>query len=381
MSSQALASPRRAGRGPLFAVVDRMVSSELAKTLLSILLVLVVIIVSRKFLNILAKAIEGEVAGETLFQLLGLKTLAATAILLPPSLFMAILTVIGRMYRDQEMSILASGGMGARRLYRALSWTVIPVFLLSAWMALVVMPWTERQSQALMKRDEATADIRGIKPGRFNEFSAGDVVLYAEEMGEDSLMHHIFVQSRQDSSTGVVLAETGRLKKNELDEDFVVLNDGRRYQGIPGHLDYVISEFSEYAVRIGGPESESAAKKREAEDSLALVLGGTPRELAELQKRISVPLGLAALALLAVPLARIAPRRGPYGNVFTAFLIYVIYENAQKISQGLLMTEKIPAWLSYVVIFGLLLAITLGLFLRNLGKRWLVHFFKERFAR
>jgi lipopolysaccharide export system permease protein len=381
MSSQALDSPRRSSRGPLFAVVDRMVSSELAKTLLSILLVLVVIIVSRKFLNILAKAIEGEVAGDTLFQLLGLKTLAATAILLPPSMFMAILTVIGRMYRDQEMSILASGGMGARRLYRALAWTVIPAFLLSAWLALEVMPWTERQAQALMKRDEETADIRGIKAGRFNEFSAGDVVLYAEEMGEDNLMRNIFVQSRQNDSTGVVIAETGHLKKSELDEDFVVLNDGRRYQGIPGHLDYIISEFSEYAVRIGGPEQDTAAMKREAEDSAELLLGGSPKELAELQKRLSVPLGLGFLALLAVPLARIAPRRGPYGNVFTAFLIYVIYENAQKISQGLLMTEKIPPWLGYAVIFGLLLTITLGLFLRNLGPRWIAHFFKERFAR
>lgn len=373
MSSQVLESPRRHRRPPLFAVVDRMVAGELAKTLLSILLVLVVIIVSRKFLAILAKAIEGEVAGGTLFHLLGLKTIGVTAILLPPAMFMAILTVIGRMYRDHEISILASGGMGARRLYRALLWLVLPAWLLSAWLALEVLPWTEREAQALMKRDEATADIRGIKAGRFNEFSGGDVVLYAEEMGADNIMHNIFVQSRQGQDTGVVIAERGHLQKNDLDEDFVVLNDGRRYQGRPGQMDYIISQFSEYAVRIGGPESEAAAKKREAEETEELLRGGTPRELAELQKRLAVPLGLAFLAFLAVPLARIAPRRGPYGNVMTAFLIFVIYENLQKASQGLLMTGKIAPWISYVVIYGLLLAIALGLFLRNLGPRWIAH--------
>jgi lipopolysaccharide export system permease protein len=373
--------PSRWRTGPLVAVVDRMISLEFAKTLASILLVLVVIIVSRKFLNILAKAIEGEVSGDTLFQLLGLKTLAATAILLPPSTFMAILTVIGRMYRDQEMAILASGGMGAKRLYRALSWMAIPVFLLSAYLALEVMPWTERQVQALMKRDEQSADIRGIKAGRFNEFSAGDVVLYAEDMTADNIMHNIFVQSRQNQSTGVVIAETGHLKKNEIEEYFVVLNDGRRYQGIPGHVDYVISEFKEYGVRIGSPEEESAALKREAENSLELLRIKGPKELAELQKRLSVPLGVAFLTLLAVPLARIAPRRGPYGNVFTAFMIYIVYENAQKISQGMLMTEKIPAWVGYAAIYGLLLSITLALFLKNLGFRWVAHFFKGRFGR
>lgn len=375
MSSQVLSSPR-GGRRPLFAVVDRMVSLDLIKTLTAILLVLVVIIVSRKFLNILTKAIEGDIASETLFELLGLKTLAATGILIPPSLFMAILTVIGRMYRDHEMSILASGGMGARRLYRALSWMVVPVFLLSAWLALEVMPWTEQQVQALVKRDEQSADIRGIKPGRFNEFSAGDVVLYAESMDSANEMTNIFVQSRQNQSTGVVIAEQGRLKRTDQDEYFVVLNAGRRYQGIPGHLDFVISEFDEYGVRIGSPEEDSAAQKREAEDSLELWRNRSPKELAELQKRLSIPLGVAALTLLAVPLARIAPRRGPYGNVFTALLIYIIYENAQKISQGLLMTEKIPAHYSYIAIYGLLLFLTLALFLKNLGWRWVVHFVK-----
>jgi lipopolysaccharide export system permease protein len=363
------------------AVIDRMVALELAKTLTSILLVLVVIIVSRKFLNILAKAIEGEVSSDTLFQLLGLKTLAATAILLPPATFMAILTVIGRMYRDQEMAILASGGVGTSRLYRALSWMIVPVFLLSAYLALEVMPWAERQTQALMKKDEQSADIRGIKPGRFNEFSAGDTVLYAEDMTPDNIMRKIFVQRRQSDSTEVTVAEHGRLEKTGLDEYFVILNEGRRYQGTPGHVDYILSEFQEYAVRIPGPDDESAALKREAEDSLALWRQQTPRELAELQKRLAVPLGVTFLTLLAVPLARIAPRRGPYGNVFTAFLIYVIYENAQKISQGMLMTEKIPVWLSYSGIYALLLAVTLSLFLKNLGVRWIVHFFKEKFGR
>lgn len=377
MNPQASTAPAPQGRRPLFAVIDRMVASELAKTLGAILLVLVVIIVSRKFLNILAKAIEGEVSGDTLFQLLGLKTLSATAVLLPPATFMAILTVIGRMYRDHEMAILASAGVGAWRLYRALAWMAVPVFLLSGYLALDVMPWSEQKAQALMKKDEESADIRGIKPGRFNEFSSGDTVLYAEDMDENNLMTNMFVQRRLDNGTEVTIADHGHLQHTELDEYFVVLNDGRRYQGRPGQVDYIVSEFGEYAVRIPGPEEEAAELKREAKSTLELIREWTPKELAELQKRLAVPLGVVFLTLLAVPLARVAPRRGPYGNVFTAFLIYVVYENLQKISQGMLMTGKIPLWLSYSGIYALLTAITLGLFLKNLGFRWFIHLFKR----
>lgn len=381
MNPEAPVSPPPRARGPVFAVIDRMVSFELAKTLVAILMVLVVIIVSRKFLSILTKAIEGDVASDTLFQLLGLKTLAAITILIPPALFMAILTVIGRMYRDHEISILSSSGMGSGRLYRALAWLVAPVLVLSAWLALEVMPWTERESQTLVKKDEQSADIRGIKPGRFNEFSSGDVVLYAEEMDPDNIMHKIFVQSRQNESTGVVSAERGRLKKNELDEYFVILNEGRRYQGIPGRVDFVITEFGEYGVRIGASQEESAVLKRGAASSADLFTSQSPKELAELQKRLAIPLGVLSLSLLAVPLARVAPRRGPYGSVFTAFMIYMVYENAQKISQGMLIAEKIPPWLSYAVIYGLLLFITLSLFLKNRGTRWIAHQLKAGFRR
>ncbi|CAL1240965.1 LPS export ABC transporter permease LptF [Candidatus Methylocalor cossyra] len=365
----------------MFAVVDRMVSFEFAKTLTAILSVLVVIIVSRKFLDILRKAIEGDVAANTLFHLLGLKTLGAIAILIPASTFMAILSVIGRMYRDQEMAILASGGMGMRRLYQALSWALVPVILLAAYMALEVLPWTEREAQLLMKKDEQSADIRAIKPGRFNEFSAGDTVLYAEGMTSDNRMTNVFVQRRLPNSSETTVADHGRLERNPQGEYFVILNDGRRYQGLPGRVDYIITEFQEHAVRVSSPEEEAAALKRDAESTLQLIRSGTPKELAELQKRLAVPLGALFLALLAVPLARVAPRRGPFGNVLTAFLIYVIYENLQKISQALLMTEKIPLWLSYSGTYLMLLALTLGLFLKQRGSRWIAHGVKELLRR
>jgi lipopolysaccharide export system permease protein len=370
--------PLQSRRAPIITVLDRMVAAELAKTLGAVLGVLVTIIVSRKFLSILAKAIEGELSGETIFQLLGLKVLTATAQLLPASLFMASLTVLGRMYRDQEMSVLASSGVGLSRIYRAMCWMVGPIAVIAAVLALQVMPWSERQAQALMEKDEQSADVRGIKPGRFNEFSQGDVVLYAEELSEDNSMRKIFVQSRQRDKTGVVSADSGYLKRNELGEYFVVLRNGRRYQGVPGRADFIISEFDEYAVRIDGPEAETASLKREASDSLMLWYSHTPRELAELQKRLAVPLGVLFLSFLAVPLSRIAPRSGVYGNVFKAFLIYVVYENSQKITQGLLMTEKIPLWLSYSGVYVFLLVLTGALFVRNLGFKWIVQIVREK---
>ena len=53
------------GRRKLVTVLDKMIIHDLLKTLLSVLTVIVVIIVSRKFIRILDEAIAGLVSNET----------------------------------------------------------------------------------------------------------------------------------------------------------------------------------------------------------------------------------------------------------------------------------------------------------------------------
>lgn len=365
-------------------VLDSMLALELAKTVMAVLTVLVTIIVSRKFLGILAKAIEGDVAGETLLALLGLKVLGAFITLLPAALFLGLLMVFGRMYRDQEMSVLASSGVGFLRIYRAAAWFVLPLTLFSAYLALEVFPWSEAQAQSLLKKDEKTADLRGIRPGRFNEFSRGDVVLYAENLSPQSgAMTKIFVQSRSGDKNGVTIADSGHLREDDKGAHFVVLNQGIRYQGTPGQADYVISEFDEYAVKIDSDDDgiDSGFKRESAVPTQQLWKSKTPRELAELQRRLAVPLGVLMLAVLAVPISRSAPRSGVYGNVMTAFLIYMVYENLQRISQGLLIGGKLPWWLAYSAVY-VFMALLIAFFLvRAAGLRWLWQVASGRVAR
>ena len=354
-------------------VLDRMLILEVVKTVLAVLSVLVTIIVSRKFLSILTKAIEGEIAGGTLMTLLGLKILGTLIIFLPAALFLGLLMVFGRMYRDQEMSILASGGVGYGRLYQAVAWLVIPLCLLSAYLALEVLPWSEAKVQSLMRHDEKTADLRGIKPGRFNEFSKGDVVLYAESLSEaDGLMHNVFVQSRNGDKNGVTAADSGYLKETETGSHFVVLDKGIRYQGTPGQTDYIISEFDEYAVKIDADADDdgNVIKRESTLPSAQLWKSKLPRELAELQRRLAVPLGVLILGMLAIPISKVAPRSGVFGNVVTAFLIFVVYFNLQSVSQGLLISGKLPVWLAYSGVYILMLALILFNLVKAVGLRW-----------
>jgi len=64
-------------------VLDKMVAQDITLTLMSVWSVIVVIIVSREFVRVLNKAVQGEVPSDVLAVLLGLKTITIGISLLP----------------------------------------------------------------------------------------------------------------------------------------------------------------------------------------------------------------------------------------------------------------------------------------------------------
>ncbi len=68
-------------------------------------------------------------------------------------------------------------------------------------------------------------------------------------------------------------------------------------------------------------------------------------DIAELQRRFSVPLGILLLSFIAVPLAQLSPRGGVYGNMLVGFLIYFSYGNLVRVSQSWVISGTIPSWL------------------------------------
>jgi lipopolysaccharide export system permease protein len=356
-----------------------MIALDLLRTLLAVWSVIVVIIVSRQFIRILDKAIEGQVSNQTLMTVLGLKTIIAGAAFLPAALFMAVLMVLGRMYRDQEMSAVASAGGGAGTVYRSIFLLVFPLSVLSAGLSFYVSPWAEATMKQLMHQDKESADLRGVAAGKFSEYSQGDLVFYVEKIDDDKTMHQVFVQHRQGNRLAIINAELGRLK-DLPDGRYVVLEKGERVQGYPGALNYIVEQFSEYGVRMDTKESAVDFDK-ESIASGALVSSGQITDIAELQRRFSIPMGIVLLSFIAVPLAQMSPRGGVYGNMLVGFLIYFSYGNLIRVSQSWVMTQTIPPWLGFFGVNTLLLLIGGILLARLYGWQWLAMKIKAAVAK
>ena len=359
----------KSGRHKLITVLDKMVVLDLLRTLLAVWSVIVAIIVSRQFIRVLDKAVEGQVSNQTLLSVLGLKTIIASATFLPAALFMAVLMVLGRMYRDQEMSALSSAGGGSGTVYRAIFLLVFPLTVLSAGLSFYVSPWAEAMMDQLIHQDKESADTRGIAAGKFSEYSQGDLVFYVEKIDTDKKMYQVFVQHRQGNRLAIINAEAGRME-DLPDGRYIILENGERIQVHPVTVNFIVEQFAEYAVRIDAKESAVKFGK-ESVASAALMNSEQISDIAELQRRFSIPMGIMLLSFIAVPLAQMSPRSGVYGNMLVGFLIYFSYGNLIRVSQSWVITKTIPVWLGIFGVNTLLLLIGGILLARLYGWQWL----------
>ncbi len=331
----------------LIPIVDRYILWEVIKSFLAILSVLFLIFLGQGFMKILKSAASGIISNDVLFTLVGLDALRVLGTVLPPAFFFSILYAIGRMYRDSEMTALAASGIGTLRIYRSVLYSALPVSILVAGMTTAVLPWMNLTKDEILKEQEETAEFASAIAGRFNEFRKGGLVFYVEEMSEDkSKLRNVFVQNRQHGTLGLVTAAEGhQFVDEETGDRFVVLQNGRRYEGEPGSNQYSIGELGNYGVRIARQPIQEESISRKAQPTMVLMNSNKVKDLAEFQQRLMLPLAVIVFALLSVPLCRSMPKEGISGQIALAIIFYFIFMNLQAISGSWMKDGTTPLWL------------------------------------
>ncbi len=352
----------------MISIIDKMIAYDLIKTLLSVLSVIVIIIVSRKFIKVLSQVVDGHISSDTALHILGLKIIIAIDSFLPASIFMAVLMVLGRMYRDQEMAAIASAGGGAKTIYNAVFIVIIPLLMISTTLSMVATPWAESSIRLLIHEDKKSAELRGIAAGRFTETNHGNLVFYTEDI-KNKIMLNVFVQQKTGEKTSIIVAKQGEIEflPGGL---YLILKEGEKIQGVAGEKNYLIEQFDEYAVRLE-KKTHAFNQKREGIPTQTLWNSSHLADKVEIQKRMATPLAVFFLGFLAVPLAKLSPRAGVYGNLMIAFAIYFIYGNLQRLSHSWVMSETVPLIVGYFWVYLLLFALGIFLLVRLYGIQWI----------
>lgn len=312
----------------MLRILDRYILREVTLTWVAVTGVLLVILVTNQLARVLERAAEGRFPREVVLALIGFTSLENLTVLIPVGLLLAIVLAFGRLYHESEMAAVHACGIGVLRLYvPVLSLTVVLAVLL-AWLALVLAPRAAEQAQELRGVALRDAQFGDLEPGRFRTVGGGRVVFYAAAVERDGTLRDVFVKRNQGERIEIAVARSARHHVSESGQlHTLVLEQGRRYEGIPGARAFRITEFEEHGIPVRLPEAASSASDVELKATRALLTSSDPADHAELQWRLSMPLMALVLTLLAVPLARLRPRQGRYARIGLAILLYFVYSN------------------------------------------------------
>jgi lipopolysaccharide export system permease protein len=358
------------------STVSRYIFREAAQTWLVVTVVLLLILVTNQFAQVLGDAAANRLPKEAVLLVMGLTSVQYLTILIPVGLFLAILLALARLYRDSEMYALMACGIGPAQIYRPLFMLAAVLAALVGWLALVVAPQAIGDVQRIGREARQRADLRLMEPGRFVTFGEADAVVFAESVTPDGHLHNVFVQRRAEGPAVevIVAAEAWQAEGSDPDIRILTFANGRRYEGEPGSPRFRIMEFGEHGIPYRLPAAGAEAQEPESQPLSALMATADPAAMAELQWRLSVPLTLLVLTLLAVPLGRASPRQGRYTGLGAGVLIYISYVNLLGAARVWVQREQIPAILGlWWVHAGFILA-ALVLLSRKFGpKGWLFH--------
>jgi len=354
------------------SILTSYLAREILKTSCATLLVLFVILVSNALGRVLADIADGDIPQQALWPVLFSESLYLLALLLPIALFLGIIFTFGRMYKDHEIVVMQACGIGYREFYRPVLLVLIPFMIVCIYTSLWLNPQVLNASRMTIDREANLHEFLQIKPGQFNQSNDGDLVFFMESLSEDKLeLRDIIISQAGHSEMIIETAKTGR---QAIDEEsgnlFLIIGPGERYEGQAGDNRIRQMSFAEHGILI--EKQKKAVRLRRNSDQM------TPTDLwksdelnrrIEFHWRIAVPVVMLVLALLAVPLAYIAPRHGRYGKVGVAILVFITYLNLMAFTRAQLEDGVIPVALNFWWVHLLFLMLTLALiYRRNRGQ-------------
>lgn len=328
----------------MFSTINRYFSREIILTFAAVSIVLLVVIISKSFVSLLAKVMDGKLSADVVLSILGLGILNSAILIAPFALLITIMLTLGRLYRDSEIYAIKASGISSLGLIKNASLFILPLIIGLLYLTMFSAPWASQQIEKIKLKARGQADIYGLTPGQFVESKQGNWVVFIEDTDKESgTVKNIFIYDRREGKVAVETAQIGRQERlSELGGESLVLNRGQRYEGVPGEGGFTVMSFSQHAVRI--PEFAASLDNSDPEfiETVDLIKSNRLADHAEFQWRLSIPIAAVLLILLAFPLSVTSPHQGRFAKFGLAIAIYLIYSNLLILAESWVADGKLP---------------------------------------
>lgn len=355
------------------SLFKRSVVSEITSHAGVVFSILLVVWLSVLLVRLLGDAAGGSIGAGVVLSLAAFSSINALPVILAVSLFIAVQATVTRSFRESEMVVWFASGLSLRDWIRPVLRCAIPVSMMVAVLTLVASPWAYRQISEYQQRYQNRSDVSKIRAGQFIETNDGRRVFFAntpDQPGTD--LGRIIARVISPEWVSIFTASSATIENKPNGDRFLVLGSGRRYDIKPGKSDARLFDFKKYGFRLESKNGISAAQARaraerkfKAQPTSMLVHDGSQSALSQLMWRLSLPLAVLNLALLALPLGTVNPRLGHSGDWLIAGLVGLLYLNLISLSQSWIESGKLGFWEGVCLVHGVFFTLMVYLMWRK----------------
>ena len=349
-------------------IFHRALLREFAGLAGAVFMTLFAISLTTRLIRLLGQAAGGTIPSDAVIAFLGFFALGALPVLLSLTMFISVLLTLTRGWRDSEMVIWFTAGMPLTAWLKPVMLFALPQIAVILVLSLFISPWAAQMGAQYANKLESRDDVRRVTPGVFGETSNKERVFFVESVsGDSSTVQNVFVASVQQQRTGVSMSRSGHTELAPNGDRFIVLENGRRYEGTPGDPEYRVTEFDRYAARIETTEaSQPQQLTHKTQPTWGLIVNPTNPNLGELLWRIGVPISALVLALLAIPMSFVNPRAGRSANLLFALATYVVYSNLLSVSQARVAQGRMDFGVGWWIVHALMALLLVFMFAKRI---------------
>ena len=341
-------------------IYQRNFIKELSFAAVGIFVVLLAVLVSTQAVNLLGRAADGRVAVDAVLALVGFWVIGMTPLLLVLTAFISTLAVLTRYWRDSEMSVWLSCGLSLKQWISPVMQFAVPFAVLVAVMQLWVMPWAELRSREYAEVLKQKQELSLVEAGEFRALGKRNSrVYFVETFDTDSgVMKNLFLRELDEKGNdNIVFAKEGSFVLND-NKRMLELRHGYRYSGQPGRADYNRVSFEHLSLIVNtAPKLVDPVAHRRTIPTSKLIGSAEPQHQAELMWRVSLPVSVLLLSLLAVPLSYFNPRTGHTYNILIAIGLFLVYQNGLTLLRDAVEDGKLNFWLGLLPMHLIMFAI------------------------
>jgi lipopolysaccharide export system permease protein len=315
-------------------IIDRYLRREISGPFLAVVIVLLSIFLTYSLTRFLIDANAGLLHPAEVLQLTFLKSLISLDVLLPLSLYLAVLIGLGRLNSDSEIYAMRSSGISELRVLRPIVSMAFLLAILIGLFSLFVRPWAYGASYEIKAKAVASTEIDRIRAARFYSFEESGRTVFIKavsSLGDE--LKEVFITTRKSSGLQVITSATGQLRYNKRPEHHqLILHNASIYKRVSDGPD-LFAQLGNFSIWIPAGESIAPGYKTKSSSTFDLVSSQSNDDIAEFQWRLSTPLSALLLALLAIPMSRSGPRQGRYARMLAALVIYAVYFNLLDVAR------------------------------------------------